>query len=316
MSNVINGNVPDTGLLKGSVSGLLARDGYSAYEIALKNGFEGTEEEWLLSLKGEKGERGSKGDRGEKGADGTVSFEDLTPEQVESLRGEDGVPGVYIGSGNMPDGYSVQIDPNGDSFSADDIYHKGNKPTAADVGARPNTWMPTAADVGAVNKAGDTMTGNLLIKKSNSVTAEFIPDTSGVMIQAYSSWSKRKFLSIPSDVAGVGYEDVHFVDMDTTSGKNGWFVVHHGRNKPSGSYTGNETAREIDVGGIGNLVMVRSGKGMALVTTGGAFAFSFTTNTVNGAAVYYIGGKLIIYDASAKHEVFNAAGVTYSYQVL
>lgn len=188
--------------------------------------------------------------------------------------------------------------------------------TAADVGARPNTWMPTAADVGAVKNTGDTMTGNLLIKKSNSVTAEIIPDGSGVMIQAYSSWSKRKFLTIPSDVASVGYEDMHFVDMDTTSGKNGWFVVHHGRNKPSGSYTGNETAREIAVGGIGNLVMIRSGKGMALVTTGGAFAFSFTTNTVSGAAVYYNGGKLIISDANAKHEVFNAAGVTYSYQVL
>ena len=28
-------------------------------------------------------------------------------------------------------------------------YDPNNKPTAADVGARPNTWMPTAADVGA-----------------------------------------------------------------------------------------------------------------------------------------------------------------------
>ena len=28
-------------------------DGLSAYEIAVKNGFEGTEEEWLESLKGE-----------------------------------------------------------------------------------------------------------------------------------------------------------------------------------------------------------------------------------------------------------------------
>lgn len=30
------------------------------------------------------------------------------------------------------------------------IYGTHNKPTAADVGARPNTWMPTASDVGAV----------------------------------------------------------------------------------------------------------------------------------------------------------------------
>lgn len=31
---------------------LKGKDGLSAYEIALKNGFEGTEEEWLASLKG------------------------------------------------------------------------------------------------------------------------------------------------------------------------------------------------------------------------------------------------------------------------
>ena len=39
----------------------------SAYAIAVKNGFEGTEEEWLASLKGEKGEQGEKGEKGEIG---------------------------------------------------------------------------------------------------------------------------------------------------------------------------------------------------------------------------------------------------------
>lgn len=54
----------------------------SAYDIAKKNGFEGTEEEWLASLKGAKG--------------------------------DPGVSGVYVGSGDMPEGYNVQIDPDGD----------------------------------------------------------------------------------------------------------------------------------------------------------------------------------------------------------
>lgn len=35
--------------------------GKSAYEIAVMHGFEGTEEEWLASLKGEKGEKGDQG---------------------------------------------------------------------------------------------------------------------------------------------------------------------------------------------------------------------------------------------------------------
>ncbi len=45
-------------------------DGKSAYEIALEQGFEGDEEAWLESLKGEKGEKGDKGDKGERGMDG------------------------------------------------------------------------------------------------------------------------------------------------------------------------------------------------------------------------------------------------------
>ena len=45
-------------------------DGASAYDVAVKNGFEGTEAEWLESLKGSKGDKGDKGDKGEDGADG------------------------------------------------------------------------------------------------------------------------------------------------------------------------------------------------------------------------------------------------------
>ena len=44
--------------------------GKSAYEVALLNGFKGTEEEWLLSLKGDKGDKGVKGDKGDQGNKG------------------------------------------------------------------------------------------------------------------------------------------------------------------------------------------------------------------------------------------------------
>lgn len=37
------------------------KNGISAYEVAVKNGFVGTEEDWLLSLKGEKGDKGDTG---------------------------------------------------------------------------------------------------------------------------------------------------------------------------------------------------------------------------------------------------------------
>lgn len=45
-------------------------NGKSAYDIAVSNGFTGTESEWLASLIGQKGDKGIKGDTGEKGDKG------------------------------------------------------------------------------------------------------------------------------------------------------------------------------------------------------------------------------------------------------
>lgn len=48
--------------------------GASAYELAVKNGFSGTEIEWLASLQGEKGDTGVQGLQGEKGDAGADGF--------------------------------------------------------------------------------------------------------------------------------------------------------------------------------------------------------------------------------------------------
>ena len=53
---------------KGEWVGVPAIKGENAYELAVECGYEGTKEEWLASLKGDKGNKGEKGDPGEKGA--------------------------------------------------------------------------------------------------------------------------------------------------------------------------------------------------------------------------------------------------------
>lgn len=60
----------------------------SAYGTAVLRGYTGTVDEWLDSLKGADGEPGP------PGADGNVSFDELTPEQIAMLKGEDGADGV------------------------------------------------------------------------------------------------------------------------------------------------------------------------------------------------------------------------------
>lgn len=51
--------------------------GLSAYQVAVQHGFEGTEDEWLISLKGEKGETGPKGDKGDPGSDASVTKQNV-----------------------------------------------------------------------------------------------------------------------------------------------------------------------------------------------------------------------------------------------
>lgn len=88
--NVLMGTISPKGVMGGNLGtvygkdgkdGIDGVDGKSAYEIAKSYGFEGTEEEWLASLKG----------------------------------------GVYVGSGNMPEGCNVQIDPNGECVTRESL---------------------------------------------------------------------------------------------------------------------------------------------------------------------------------------------------
>ena len=66
-------------------AGCSGENGKSAYEIAVENGFEGTEAEWLESLKGEDGADGS---NGHDGTDGTgITVNDLYEAYLESHPG-------------------------------------------------------------------------------------------------------------------------------------------------------------------------------------------------------------------------------------
>lgn len=73
-------------------------DGKSAYEIAVDNGYSGTESEWLQSFKGEEGEPGQKGNKGDTGASAYEiavknGFSGDETSWLETLKGAKGDPG-------------------------------------------------------------------------------------------------------------------------------------------------------------------------------------------------------------------------------
>ena len=70
-------------------------DGASAYEIAVENGYAGTEAEWLTSLKGQKGERGEKGEKGDTGEQGLQGIQGEKGEKGDTgAAGKDGMNGT------------------------------------------------------------------------------------------------------------------------------------------------------------------------------------------------------------------------------
>lgn len=80
------------------LSGAQGIQGLSAYQVAVQHGFKGAEDEWLISLKGEKGEtgpKGDKGDTGEKGATGERGPQGLQGERgLQGVQGEKGEQGI------------------------------------------------------------------------------------------------------------------------------------------------------------------------------------------------------------------------------
>lgn len=89
------------------LSGAQGIQGLSAYQIAVQHGFEGTEAEWLISLKGEKGETGPKGDKGNTGEKG-----DTGERGPQGLQGERGLQGIQGEQGEQ--GIQGPVGPKGE----------------------------------------------------------------------------------------------------------------------------------------------------------------------------------------------------------
>lgn len=66
--------------------------GDSAYQVAVTNGFKGTEQEWLTSLKGSKGDRGDTGTQGPQGPKGPKG--DPGPAGAQGTQGAQGAKGA------------------------------------------------------------------------------------------------------------------------------------------------------------------------------------------------------------------------------
>ena len=84
--------------IAGVIQGPQGEPGKSAYQHALDNGFEGTEQEWLESLKGPKGDKGETGEQGPQGIQGIPGEQGMQGAAGEpgpkGEKGEQGIQGI------------------------------------------------------------------------------------------------------------------------------------------------------------------------------------------------------------------------------
>ena len=101
---IVDADGETSAMLHNGANGEKGTDGKSAYQIAVEQGYQGSESDWLSSLKGDKGEKGNtgaKGNPGQDGADGKSAYaiavehgyEDSEEKWLLSLKGEKGDTG-------------------------------------------------------------------------------------------------------------------------------------------------------------------------------------------------------------------------------
>ena len=108
---IVDADGETSAMLHNGANGEKGTDGKSAYQIAVEQGYQGSESDWLSSLKGDKGNTGAKGNPGQDGADGKSAYaiavehgyEDSEEKWLLSLKGEKGDTGERGEKGNTGD---------------------------------------------------------------------------------------------------------------------------------------------------------------------------------------------------------------------
>lgn len=212
----------------------IGADGKSAYEIAVENGFVGTETEWLASLKGEPGKDGAPGKDGKDGAPGR-----------DGTDGRDGVSATHewngttltITSASGTTSANLKGDPGRDG--ADGAPGKDGAPGEPGApgapgkdgkdGVTPQLSIGTVTTLEAGSNATVSMTGtteapilNFGIPKGADGATGVAGEDGGYYIPSVSDTGDLSWSTSKSDMPEV--TTVNIKGKDGTDGKSGVYI--------------------------------------------------------------------------------------------
>ena len=172
---IVDADGETSATLHNGANGEKGTDGKSAYQIAVEQGYQGSESDWLSSLKGDKGEKGNtgaKGNPGQNGAEGKSAYaiavehgyENSEDEWLLSLKGEKGDTGERGEKGET--GQQGEQGPKGEKGDPGD---RGLQGVPGEKGEK--------GDAGVAGKDGFSPIANVV--KDGSVITITITDKNG-----------------------------------------------------------------------------------------------------------------------------------------
>ena len=187
---IVDADGETSATLHNGANGEKGTDGKSAYQIAVEQGYQGSESDWLSSLKGDKGDKGEKGNTGAKGnpgqdgAEGKSAYaiavehgyEASEDEWLLSLKGEKGDTGERGEKGDT--GLQGERGEKGETGQQGEQGPMGEK---GDPGDRGLQGVPgekgEKGDAGVAGKDGFSPIANVV--KDGSVITITITDKNG-----------------------------------------------------------------------------------------------------------------------------------------
>ena len=187
--------------------------GYSAYEVAVQNGYEGTEEEWLESLVGPEGPEGPQGE------DGPVGPTGLTP----ALR----VGSVTTGEPGTNAEVSIVGTPEIPIINF--TIPKGAKGDTGDTGTTNYNDTTNKPQIGGVTLQGNRTLDELNIQpKGNYLTSSDLTDY--VKNNDYAEWNKGGVVKTGNgfDLASNGIAQCGAVGYSSYQSKGNTYFISKG----------------------------------------------------------------------------------------
>lgn len=264
----LNGNLKAGGSLKGGAVAVFGKDGKSAYEVAVKNGFKGTEAEWLESLVGEKGDPGYTPVKGVDyfdGKDGRDGIDGKTPVKgVDYFDGKTGADGtsvthswngttLYVASASGTSSANLKGDrgdrgekgdrgDKGDTGNSGVYLGSGNMPSDCNVQIDPNGSVLTIEQIIEMLtvKPSKISTATLLANKWVGTES---PYSQVVTVVGATEKSQVDLTPSVEQLAIFHNKDLAFV----TENEDGVITVYAIGQKPENDYTIQVTLTEVNV---------------------------------------------------------------------